>query len=221
MFRLHQFALCPYSRFARLVLAEKGQVPELVDERPWEKAEAFLVLNPAGQTPVLEVADGALADSAAIAEWAQECWPEPALLPDTPFARAEARRLVAWFNQKFYAEVGVHLLEQRMIRRIVRREAPDSGALRRAARAAEEHLDYLEWLVDSRGWLAGDRLSLADLAAAAHLSVADYLCGMDWQGHETARTWYAALKSRPSMRALLAERVPGLPPPAHYAVLDF
>jgi len=219
--RLHQFALCPFSRFARLALAEKGQAPELVEQRPWEKAEAFLLLNPAGQTPALELDEGTLADSAAIAEWAEHCWPEPPLLPAGAFARAEARRLVAWFNQKFYAEVGVHLLEQRMIRRLVRREAPDSSALRRAARAAEEHFDYLEWLVDSRGWLAGDRLSLADLAAAAQLSVADYLSGLDWQGHETARTWYAAIKSRPSMRALLAERVAGLPPPAHYAVLDF
>ncbi len=221
MLRLYHFPLCPFSRFARMVLAEKGQAPDLVEERPWERREAFQLLNPAGQTPALEVEEGALADSAAIAEWAEECWPEPSLLPATPFERAEARRLVAWFNQKFYADVGVHLLEQRMIRRLVRRESPDSGVLRRAARAAEEHVDYLEWLVDSRGWLAGDRLSLADLAAAAHLSVADYLSGLDWQGHETARTWYAAIKSRPSVRPLLAERVSGLPPPAHYALLDF
>lgn len=221
MLRLHHFALCPFSRFVRLVLAEKGQAPELVEERPWEKREAFQVLNPTGQTPALEVEEGALAESLAIAEWAEETWPEPALLPGTPFERAEARRLVAWFNQKFYAEVGVHLLGQRMLRRLVQRESPDSGVLRRAARAAEEHLDYLEWLVDSRGWLAGDRLGLADLAAAAQLSVADYLSGIDWQGHETARTWYAAIKSRPSMRPLLAERLSGLPPPAHYALLDF
>jgi glutathione S-transferase len=221
VFRVHQFPLCPFSRYARLALAEKGHAPELAEARPWEKDEAFLVINPAGQTPALEVEEGALADSAAIAEWAEERWPDPPLLPAGPFARAEARRMVAWFNQKFYAEVGVHLLEQRLLRRLVRREPPDSGALRRAARAAEEHLDYLEWLIDSRGWVAGDRLTLADLAAAAHLSVADYLSGIDWQGHETARTWYSAIKSRPAMRAVLAERVAGLPPPAHYAVLDF
>ena len=69
-------------------------------------------------------------------------------------------------------------------------------------------------------WLAGATLSLADLAAAAQISVADYLGGLDWSGHEQARGWYAVLKSRPSFRPLLSERMEVIHPPDHYAQID-
>ena len=221
MWRLHQFPLCPFSRKVRLVLAEKSAAFELVAEQPWDRTEPFLDMNPAGQTPVL-VADGhALADSAAITEFAEDMLDGPSLLGATPAERAETRRLVAWFDQKFYPEVGIHLLQERMFKRVVRRDPPDGQALRRASRAVETHLDYLEWLLDTRRWLAGPAFGLANLAAAAHLSVADYLSGVDWGGHETARAWYSAMKSRPAMRPLLAERMAGIAPPAHYDKLDF
>ncbi|RYY41380.1 MAG: glutathione S-transferase family protein, partial [Sphingomonadales bacterium] len=69
-------------------------------------------------------------------------------------------------------------------------------------------------------WLAGPMLSLADLAAASQLSVADYLGGIDWTGHEQTAAWYAVFKSRPSFRPLLQEKMEGIHPPAHYALVD-
>ena len=72
-----------------------------------------------------------------------------------------------------------------------------------------------------RNWLAGDRLTYADLAAAAHLSCVDYLGDAQWDENETAKTWYARIKSRPSFRPLLAERLPGMTPSPTYADLDF
>ena len=221
MWRLHQFPLCPFSRKVRLAIAEKGGVVELVSATPWEKVEAFLAVNPAGQTPALEADGLLLADSVAIAEYADELLDGPSLIGPDPAFRAETRRLVAWFDQRFYTEVGVHLLHERMIKRAIRREPPDGQALRRASRAIEGHLDYMEWLLDTRRWLAGDRMGMADLAAAAHLSVADYLSGFDWAGHPSVKGWYSAIKSRPSMRAVLAERMEGLFPPSHYDKLDF
>ncbi|MDT7935032.1 MAG: glutathione S-transferase family protein [Sphingomonadaceae bacterium] len=222
MVRLHQFPLCPFSRKVRLALAEKGLAFELVLEQPWIRREAYLDVNPAGQTPGL-ARDGAppLADSCAIVEWADEVGTGPALIGSDPELRAEARRLSAWLDGKFYAEAGVLLLQERMLKRLVERKPPDSGALRRAAKALESHLDYFEWLLDTRRWLAGAQLTIADLAAAAHLSVADYLSALDWTGHPSVKAWYMALKSRPSMRPLLAERVEGLFPPGHYDKLDF
>lgn len=221
MWRLHQFTLCPFSRKVRLVLGEKGGVVDLVRATPWEKNEAYTAINPTGQTPALE-ADGALlGDSVAIAEFIDESLDGPSLIGEGPVFRAETRRMVAWFDQRFYTEVGVHLLQERMLKRVIHREPPDGQALRRASRAVEGHLDYLDWLLDTRRWVAGAQMGMADLAAAAHLSVADYLSGIDWSGHASVKAWYSAMKSRPSMRPLLAERVEGLFPPAHYDKLDF
>lgn len=221
MWRLHQFPLCPFSRKVRLAVAEKAGSVELVAEAPWDKADAWLALSPTGQTPVL-VEDGhPVPDSVAICEYVDEVLDGPSLIGTDATARAEARRLVAWFDQRFFTDVGVALLQERFVKRVVRREPPDGQALRRASKATESHLDYMQWLLDTRRWLAGERLGIADLAAAAHLSVADYLNGIDWSGHDTVKTWYSAVKSRPAMRPLLAERVEGLFPPSHYDKLDW
>ena len=221
MWRLYHFTLCPFSRKVRFALAVKGVTHELVLERPWEKRSAFTALNPAGQTPVMQQDGLVLADSVAILEHFEEVVERTGLLGSTPADRAETRRLVAWFDQKFYGEVGALLLAERMYKRSVLRASPDASALRQAGRMADVHLDYIDYLLERRAWLGGNQFGLADIAAAAHLSVADYLSGIDWDGHEPARTWYSAIKSRPTFRPLLAERLEGLPPPAHYDKLDF
>jgi glutathione S-transferase len=223
MWQLYQFPLCPFSRKVRFTLAEKSVAYDLVRESPWEKRDEFLDLNPAGQTPVLVATTGGatLIDSSAICEYFEETVERMPLLGAGPVERAETRRLVAWFDHKFYAEVGVLLLQERMFKRIIQRASPDATLLRQAARNVEAHLDYLEFLLDHRRWLAGPTFSLADVAAAAHISVADYLNGVDWTGHASAKQWYSAIKSRPTFRPLLGERMEGLGPPAHYDKLDF
>ena len=98
---------------------------------------------------------------------------------------------------------------------------PESRAIKAGAKAVKYHLDYMGWLLDQRRWLAGNAMSLADFAAAAHLSSLDYISDVDWNRNENVREWYAKIKSRPAFRSLLADNVPGFPPPAHYADLDF
>jgi glutathione S-transferase len=98
---------------------------------------------------------------------------------------------------------------------------PDTDALRAARHNIRYHLAYLGWLLRTRDWVTGERLSLADLAAAAHLSVCDYLGEVPWNDDETVKNWYARLKSRPSFRPLLADTLAGLPPSKSYADLDF
>ncbi|UAJ11588.1 glutathione S-transferase family protein [Glacieibacterium megasporae] len=221
MWQLHQFALCPFSRKVRFQCAEKGVAVELVVELPWERRDSFMELNPTGQTPVLR--DGALvlADSGAIGEYLEETVDRSPLLGSGAAERAETRRMVAWFEGKFYAEVVVPLLGERMFKRVFERTAPDAKVIRAAARAAEAHLDYLDFILDHRRWLSGPAFGLADIAAAAQVSVADYLGGIDWDGHDAARQWYSAIKSRPTFRPLLGERMEGLPPPGHYDKLDW
>jgi glutathione S-transferase len=108
-----------------------------------------------------------------------------------------------------------------MKKRIVLRQSPDSKALREAMKLAHEHLDYIDYLLDNRPWLAGATMSLADLAAAAQISVADYLGGLDWSNHEQAKGWYGVFKSRPSFRPLLSERMEVIQPPSHYADVNW
>lgn len=219
MWQVLQFPLCPFSRKVRLVLSEKGVPHELRRENPWEASDAFFALNPAGRTPVLHDAERGitLADSQAICEYLEETVDRGQMILGTAVGRAEVRRLTALFDEGFHGDVTGPLLHEKMKKRVFLRQSPDSGVLRQAMRLAHEHLDYIDWLVDNRRWLAGAQLSLADFAAAAQISVAEYLGGIDWQGHDNARGWYRVMKSRPSFRPLLTEKMEGIPPPAHYA----
>lgn len=222
MWHLYQFPLCPFSRKVRLLLSEKGVGYELVREDPWNASDEFWDLNPAGRTPVLR--DPAkkltLCDSRAICEYFEETVEKSPFISGTSAQRAEIRRLVALFDENFFGDVTMPLLHERMKKRLVLRQPPDSRMLREAMKLAHGHLDYIDWLIDNRPWLAGPQISLADLAAAAQISVADYLGGIDWSGHDQTKGWYMAFKSRPSFRPLLSERMEVIQPPSHYALLD-
>jgi glutathione S-transferase len=223
MWQLYQFPLCPFSRKVRLMLGEKDVAHELVRESPWLKRDEFIDMNPAGQTPVMvdDKLGTVLIDSAAICEYFEETIQKSPMIPGTAVNRAEVRRLIAWLDDRLYREVVAPLTEERMTKRLVSRDPPDTRVLRDAMKTANFHLDYLDYLLDHRRWLAGPVLSLADLAAAAHLSVADYLGGLDWRGHKQTTDWYAVMKSRPSFRPLLTERMEVITPPPHYDKVDF
>lgn len=230
MLTLFHHPFCPHSRFIRLVFGEYGMEVRLVEEKTWERRRDFLALNPAGTTPVL-VDDLAppIPGAWIIAEYLDEtrglAMADHRLLPESPAARVEVRRLVDWFSVKFSAEVTDLLVMEKIYKRFMTMEqgggAPDTSAIRAAKANIRYHLGYIGWLTRTRNWLAGDELSYADLAAAAHLSCADYLGEVPWNEDEAAKTWYARVKSRPSFRALLAERLGGIPPAASYADLDF
>ncbi|MGE5441445.1 MAG: glutathione S-transferase family protein [Bacteroidota bacterium] len=219
---LYHQSLSPFCRKVRIALAEKKLEFELRPEPVWERRAEFLALNPAGDLPVLVESDGAvLADSQAIVEYLEETTPEPPLLCGTPLERAEARRLIAWFDVKFNAEVTDNLVGEKVMSRLLRRGHPNSAAIRAGHANIRYHLEYVAFLMERRNWLGGDRLTLADITAAAHLSCVDYIGDVPWDGYEDAKTWYARVKSRPSFRAILADAIPGLPPVAAYADLDF
>jgi glutathione S-transferase len=230
MLTLFYHPLCPFSRYVRLILGEYGIAVRLVEERFWERRQEFLLLNPAGQIPVL-IADGqpAVPGAGIIAEYIEETRnAEPGdnrLLPSSAAQRVEVRRLANWFNDKFHVEVSGPLVMERVFKRHMTLEQgggpPDTEAMRAARTNIRYHLAYIGWLVQTRDWLAGERLSLADLAAAAHLSAADYLGDVPWNENEPAKNWYARVKSRPSFRTLLADTLAGLPPAKSYADLDF
>lgn len=219
---LYHLWLSPFCRKVRVTLNEKSLDHELKTENLWERRPEFLALNPAGEVPVLIEEDGrAFADSGAICEYLEEIRPTPALLPEDADARAETRRLVSWFDIKFNQEVSNNLIGEKFMKRFLKLGQPDTRALRAGKANIHYHLDYIGWLTERRNWLAGDTFSFADIAAASHLSALDYLDDVPWDHHAPAKEWYVRIKSRPSFRDILADHIPGEPPPMHYANLDF
>lgn len=219
---LYHLQLSPFSRKVRLVLAEKGLEFELVVEPVWQRRPAFLQLNPAGKVPVLVEPDGrVLAESTAICEYLDETHGDKVLLGPDPQSRAEVRRLINWFDLKFGREVTENLLFEKVGKRAAGLGGPDTAAIRAGQHNIGPHLEYLGQLSERRRWLAGNDFSLADITAAAHLSCLDYLGDVPWRDHRAAKDWYARVKSRPSFRPLLADRIPGARASAHYPNLDF
>lgn len=230
MAELYHHPLDPLSRFVRLILAEYGVDPDLIEERAFERRHAFLALNPAGTTPILIGDTGQVVPGAGlIAEYLDETRGHTLgtrrLLPESPSERIEVRRLLDWFNIKFFGEVSNWLVTEKVFKRFMTVEqgggAPQMDLVRAARVNIRYHLRYIGYLVGRRNWLAGSEMSYADLAAAAHLSSVDFLGDVPWGEDEMAKHWYARVKSRPGFRALLADRVPGITPADAYADLDF
>ncbi|MEN3929782.1 glutathione S-transferase family protein [Microvirga sp. W0021] len=227
---IHHYPFCPHSRFIRIILGEMGMEPQFVEERPWERRMEFLAINPAGTTPVL-IEDGGFVVSGAgvIAEYLDETrglgMGDRRLLPESPAERAEIRRLMDWFLNKFHEEVSSYLVHEKIYKRFIPMSmgggAPDMAMIRAARANIRYHLQYIGYLTSKRNWLAGDKLSYADMAAAAHLSTADYLGDVPWDEQPTAKEWYARIKSRRAFRSILNDRIPGMAPVSHYTNLDF
>ncbi|MEO1253165.1 MAG: glutathione S-transferase family protein [Pseudomonadota bacterium] len=226
MRRLLHMPLDPGCRVVRVALAEKCLPVQLEEAYPWEDAEKLAAINPAGVTPVLidDASDGetaGIAPSMVILEYLEDAYPDFSLYPSAPAARAETRRLVAWFTDKLEYEVIAPIIRERIDKRLMRRGQPDYDLLRAGLNALDWHFDYFAWLLDQRAWLAGEAYSAADVAAAGYLSALDYVDAAPWDRFPTVKEWYARIKSRPALRPILKDRVPGLPPPRHFDNPDF
>ncbi len=219
---LYHLWLNPFCRKVRLILNEKNIEFRLSIENIWERRESFLALNPVGDVPVYVEEQGtALSGSNVISEYIDEAFPNPPLIGSSPMERAETRRLVYWFDQKFGPEVTKNIVDEKIMKRIMGLGQPNSKAVRAGHLNIHTHLSYISYLLERRDWLSGNNLSMADFTAAGHLSVIDYLGDVPWEKYEAVKYWYARIKSRPSFRSILADTVPGIPPSNHYKNLDF
>ncbi len=219
---LYHHWLSPAARFVRVLLLEKRIDFTLRLEKEWERRPAFLALNPAGEVPVLVMDDGhAYSGVMAIAEYLEEIVPEPPLLLGSADERYEARRLVGWFHTKLGSEVSRHVVSEKLFKRFLGLGEPDSEAVRCAAHNLKTHLKYISFLAERRHYLAGPQFTMADAAAAAHVSVIDYFGDIHFDDWPLVKEWYVRVKSRRSIRALLDDRITGLRPPAHYQDPDF
>jgi glutathione S-transferase len=223
--KLYYWPLDPASREVRLALGEKrlNFTPCRLD-LPADTAK-LQQLNPSGRPPVLvEEEPGStriLCESRSILEYLEETKPAQPLLPKDPVERAEVRRLQHWFADKFHAEVLGLILFERVEKPLHGLGSPDAAMMREGKAHLRGHLGYLESLIEHRNWLAGNELSLADIAAMASLSCLDYFGDIPFEAFPLFRSWYVRLKSRPSYRPLLQDSFPGIAPAPHYADLDF
>ena len=221
---LYHWPLDPGSRQVRIVLTEKSIETSLEVVQPWRDTH-LVELNPSGLTPVLVTGEASsqsiIAETRPILEYLEEINKDPALMPGDSVDRAEIRRICAWFDRKFDNEVNAYLLHEKLEKRVQSLGAPDMDAIRTGKDFLKWHLDYLSGLLMDRDGLAGPRYTLADIAAAAHLSCLDYFGDVPWDDFQPVRTWYERIKCRPSFRGPLQDRLPGIPPVSWYSELDF
>ena len=153
---LHHLPLSPFSRKVRLVLTEKRLPFELRVEKVWDRRPEYLELNPACKVPTLIEENGlVIPDSQVICEYLEEAYPDTPLLGHTLAERVEVRRLVAWFDGKFAAEVTANLLFEKFMKRAMGMGNPDAGALRAGYTNLRHHMAYIGYLAETRRWLAG------------------------------------------------------------------
>lgn len=222
---LLQHRLDPASRLARLMFAEYGVPVELEDIKPWNRDPQLLEINPAATVPILlEDGEAPVVGVLAVLHAIEERHSPSTvvgLFPASPGDRAEMWRLLDWVLLKLNDEVTRYVFEEKIVKRDRRGATPEPGVLRVAKANLVEHLLYFNWLFATRQWIAGDAMTLADFALAAHLSSLDYLGDVNWDSSIETRNWYARIKSRPAFRTLLGDRVAGMPAAPGYADLDF
>lgn len=213
--------ISPYSRKIRILMSEKRMLFVLKEEEPWNLSSDVFKLNPAGSLPIFLFDGNIIAGNYAITEFLEEVNYDIRLLPKDPKQRAEVRRLTEWFDDKFYREVYRNIVAEKVIRRFEHGKAPDSRILKIGLNNLAFHMEYIDWLTERRNYLGGEEFSLADVTAAAHLSIIDYLGDIAWDGYKNAKIWYSKIKSRPSFKDILKDNIRGILPAKHYANLDF
>ncbi|MFY9590059.1 glutathione S-transferase family protein [Rickettsia endosymbiont of Halotydeus destructor] len=222
MKKLYHYPICPLSRQARIFLKELDIQFTMIKEEYWQFNKEFLKINPASNLPVLEESYGLFISGIyPFIEYLHEKYPNFNFLDEDVNIRSETRRLFFWFNDKFYREVTKIIIDEKVIRSISKMSSPRTEFLRAAKNNLNHHLEYITRLFEQRSFIASDSLSAADIAAACHLSVLDYFGEIYWEKWPHIKHWYSLIKSRPSFRLLLQDRIPGFSPPQCYADLDF
>ncbi len=222
--KIYYHILCPFSRTIRIALNEQSYNlnVQYVIEKFWEWNEDFLIINPAGQLPVIISNDGAVIKGLyASIEYIEYLNLNKSLINGSIVQKSEIRSLIDWFSSKMYQEVTKHLLQEKAIKVITKNGYTNSNVIRAAKKNLLYHLDYISYLLECNNYLQGDTISMADCAAAAQISLLDYLGDMPWDYSPKVKHWYSLMKSRPSMQEVLSEGVSGIVPPSHYKNPDF
>jgi glutathione S-transferase len=197
--------LGPNPRVVRMFMAEKGiEIPLVVIDimKAENRGPAHLARNPAGGLPTLELDDGTmLAEITAICEYLEEKHPAPPLIGTTAEERAATRMWTRRVDLNIcepmtgafrYAE-GLPLFKDRM--RCIPQAADDLKLIVR------EKLAWLDGLIAGRDFIAGPRLTLADILLFAFLDFGAQVGQPLDASNKNLTAWFARMKARPSAAA--------------------
>lgn len=213
--------ILPQCRKIRILMAEKKMLYVLKEETPWALSKDILKINPAGELPVFIFDGNIISGNYAITEFLEETYTQNRLFVGNNKQRAEARRLVDWFDNKFQREVYQYIVGEKVYKRFALRKPPESKRIQAGINNLRFHLEYIDWIVERNNYLVGDEFSLADISAAAQLSIIDYLGDVPWEDYKNTKLWYSKIKSRPSFKEILNDRIKNIYPSTHYTDLDF
>ena len=213
--------LLPQCRKIRVLMAEKKMLFVLKEENPWALSKDILKINPAGELPIFIFDGNILAGNYAITEFLEETYSQNKLIVGNNKERAEVRRLTDWFDNKFNREVYQYIVGEKIYKRFVLKLPPESRRIKAGINNLRFHMEYIDWLTERSNYLAGAEFSMADISAAAQISIIDYLGDIPWEDYKNAKLWYSKIKSRPSFKEILNDRIKGVYPSKHYTDLDF
>ena len=202
-------------------MAEKKMLFVLKEETPWALSKDIMKINPAGELPIFIFDGNIISGNYAITEFLEETYTQNRLFVGNNKQRAETRRLVDWFDNKFQHEVYQYIVGEKVYKRFALRKPPESKRIQAGINNLRFHLEYIDWIVERNNYLVGDEFSLADISAAAQLSIIDYLGDVPWEDYKNTKLWYSKIKSRPSFKEILNDRIKNIYPSTHYTDLDF
>ncbi len=221
MYKLYHYAICPASRMIRIILSEVGAEYILLEEKYWDCSEKFLQINPMGSVPVLVQGNGVILNhTQLILEYIYANYNSDILYPEGN-DMLETKKIHLWFHEKLQYDCTKFFIQEKFIAHFHHKCQPNANTLSLARYNLGVHLEYLAYLLESNAWISGDKMSLADITAATQISILDFLGEVCWSKIPTIKDWYCIIKSRPSFRPLLKERIVGIPTPKHYSELDF
>ncbi len=220
MYTLHQYFLCPSSRFVRMCLEEKKINFQLQIENYWKPQNNFLLMNPAGYFPVLVNKNNyPIVGPSVIMEYIEDLNNQPNLLNNRN--KSEVRRLVHWFEIIFKKDVIKPLLLEKVYKPVEKNINPDNNVIRKSIENMKFHMNYFNIIIDENDYLVGDKISYADMFFLSSLSVIDYIGELDFLGFEKIKDLYFKLKSRPSFKNILKDRIIGINPSKNYLKFDY
>lgn len=193
-------ALCPYVQRAAIVLMEKGIAFERRDVDLKNKPTWFLALSPLGKTPVLQVGDDAIFESAVICEYLDETH-EPRLHPEAALERARHRSWME-FGSSVLNAIGAFY------------NAPDATALDARARDIRARFDQIEEVLRAGPYFAGEQFSIVDAVFGPvfrYFDVFDEIADFGFfAGLPKVTAWRIRLAARDSIRRAVRPEYPAL-----------
>ena len=196
----------------------------------WKKSEAIFRLNPTGEVPILENKNTSdrYVDSFIIAEFLVSMYNGDnelligELLSKDENIKAEIRRIEMLFDKNFYYESAKCILEEKVYNSFLdEKKMINNKKYKIAQKNMEKYLGYVDYLLNTRDFTAKNTFSLADISIASQISSLDYLGEINWTKYQKVKDWYRVIKSKPSFRPILEDKIEGFKPSKNYNNIDF